>query len=65
MDVVAAASYASGNSKFCCIQSRVDLTSSIENSKEGFRGLWRRVKPPEKPDEVRCDLSFLLGLDSQ
>ena len=25
----------------------------------GFRGLWRRVKPADKPDEVH--LSFLLG----
>ena len=25
----------------------------------GFRGLWRRVKPADKPDEVH--LSFFLG----
>ncbi|TFK69806.1 hypothetical protein BDN72DRAFT_767546 [Pluteus cervinus] len=35
MNVVAAAAYASGNG----------------NSKDGFRGLWRKVKPADKPDD--------------
>ncbi|KXN86675.1 TOM1-like protein 2 [Leucoagaricus sp. SymC.cos] len=39
MDVIAAAAYAS--------QSKKDS----RNDREGFRGLWRRVKPIDKPDE--------------
>lgn len=29
-----------------------DLTLDARNDREGFRGLWRRVKPIDKPDEV-------------
>jgi len=29
------------------------------NDRDGFRGLWRRLKPADKPDEVSC---FLLTL---
>ena len=25
----------------------------LENDREGFRGLWKKVKPPGKPDNVR------------
>lgn len=27
-----------------------------KESRDGFRGLWRRVKPVDKPDEVRFRL---------
>ncbi|KAL1721228.1 hypothetical protein EV715DRAFT_249065 [Schizophyllum commune] len=37
LDVVAAAAYASGRTK--------------DGKNEGFRGLWRKVKPADKPDE--------------
>ncbi|KAF5353476.1 hypothetical protein D9756_008105 [Leucocoprinus leucothites] len=39
LDVIAAAAYASGAKK------------DARNEREGFRGLWRRVKPFDKPDE--------------
>jgi hypothetical protein len=37
LDVIAAAAYASGS----------------HTAKDGFKGLWKRVKPADKPDEVR------------
>ncbi|KAL1747805.1 hypothetical protein HDZ31DRAFT_80224 [Schizophyllum fasciatum] len=37
LDVIAAAAYASGRAK--------------DSKNEGFRGLWRKVKPADKPDE--------------
>ncbi|KAF4568144.1 phosphatidylinositol-3,5-bisphosphate 5-phosphatase [Pleurotus pulmonarius] len=41
LDVLAAAAFASGSKK----------DGHHKNDKEGFRGLWRRVKPADKPDE--------------
>jgi hypothetical protein len=32
------------------------------SDKDGFRGLWRRLKPADKPDEVNYFLSSLLSL---
>ena len=29
------------------------MDNDIRGDKEGFRGLWKRIKPVEKPDEVR------------
>ncbi|KAF8797720.1 hypothetical protein BYT27DRAFT_7204130 [Phlegmacium glaucopus] len=39
LEVVAAAAYASGNKK------------GSRHERDGFRGLWKRVKPSDKPDE--------------
>ncbi len=62
LDVLAAAAFASGSSE--CFLLILNVVVSLtrprfsekdghhKNDKEGFRGLWRRVKPADKPDEV-------------
>jgi hypothetical protein len=60
LDVVAAAAHATVASK---LSFWPDLTMLIfpllENERDGFRGLWRRVKPADKPDDVRPPPLFL------
>ncbi|KAJ7202378.1 hypothetical protein GGX14DRAFT_370455, partial [Mycena pura] len=45
MDVLATAAYVSGSSQ------RLTLTNVSSEKDVGFRGLWRRVKPIDKPEE--------------
>ena len=61
LTVVAAAAHISVSSKFMHHASARDtLNQFLENDREGFRGLWRKVKPPGKPGNVRCYHSISL-----
>jgi len=57
LEIVAAAAYASGNSKsfimFYVLLYVIFAPSEKGHDREGFKGLWKRVKPYDKPDEVR------------
>lgn len=65
LNVVAAAAYASGNSNLNCayiFSYPPDYVQSLEKDpkadRDGFRGLWRKVKPLDKPDEVGLFVYF-------
>ena len=59
LEVVAAAAYASGSSMssiWKMIDNLIGVTEKDgQNDSQGFKGLWRRVKPVDKPEEV-CSL---------
>lgn len=57
LEVVAAAAFASGSSRYFVLLAQPMLRPFEEkgSDRDGFRGLWKRVKPNDKPDEV-CDL---------
>jgi hypothetical protein len=54
LTVVAAAAHPSVSSRpiFPSTSSRRVPKQLLENDREGFRALWRKVKPPSKPDDV-------------
>lgn len=62
LEVLAGAAYSSPHSErdishFNFSNSSSRLTISDGRDKDGFRGLWRKVKAPDQPDEVchqRC-----------
>lgn len=62
LDVLAAATfYSTRTSEWSAVSLSVTaaliLLPGKDSRNEGFRGLWRKVKPLDKPDEVSFDIS--------